>query len=150
MFRHLIARQARRTFAAVNAHDYDTVLSSALPNIQHRFGGNHALGGERNDRAHVRLWFERLHRVVPDIVIAVDDVWVTGGLRRAVVFVRWTVSATLLDGTSYGNRGVHVIHLRDRKIVSIDVHEDSQAVADALERQAAAGLEEALAAPIVS
>lgn len=61
-------------------------------------GGDHALGGQRHDPAHVRLWFERLHRVGPNIVITVNDVWVTGGLRRAVVFVRWTVSATLLDG----------------------------------------------------
>lgn len=150
IFHRLIARQARRTFTAVNARDYDKVLASALPDMQHRFGGDHALGGQRHDPAHVRLWFERLHRVVPNIVITVNDVWVTGGLRRAVVFVRWTVSATLLDGKPYSNRGVHIIHLRNRKIFSIDVHEDSQAVAHALERQAVAGLQEASAPPILS
>lgn len=150
MFRRLIAQQARRTFDAVNARDYDRVLASALPDMRHRFGGDHALGGERHDPAHVRLWFERLHRVVPDLTITVGDVWVQGGLRRAVVVVRWSVAATLLDGSHYTNRGVHIIHLRRRQIVSIDVHEDSQAVARALQIQAAAGLAEASAPPIVS
>jgi ketosteroid isomerase-like protein len=150
MFHRLIARQARRTFAAVNAHDYDQVLAGALPDMRHRFGGDHALGGERHDAAHVRLWFERLHRVVPGLIVTVTDVWVSGGLRRAVVIVRWTVSATLLDGDAYTNRGVHIIHLHNRKIYSIDVHEDSQAVSHALHRQSLAGLTEASAAPIIS
>lgn len=79
MFHRLIARQARRTFAAINARDDDMVLASALPDMRHRFGGEHALGGERHDAAHVRLWFERLHRVVPTLTITVRDVWVHGG-----------------------------------------------------------------------
>lgn len=150
MFHRLIERQARRTFARVNAHDYDAILKDARPDIRHRFAGEHALGGERNDVAHMRLWFERLGRVVPTLTITISDVWVSGGLRRAVVIVRWDGAATLADGDPYRNHGVHVIHLRNRKIVSIDVNEDSQAVARALERQAKAGIAEALAPPIVS
>lgn len=79
------------------------------------------------------------------------------GRRRRVavvggsgVIVRWDAAATLLDGDPYRNHGVHVIHLRNRTIVSIDVSEDSQAVASCLERQAKASIAEALAAPIVS
>jgi len=45
---------------------------------------------------------------------------------------------------------VHVIQLRNRKATSIEVDEDSQAVACGLERQARSGLTEALAAPITS
>jgi hypothetical protein len=45
---------------------------------------------------------------------------------------------------------VHVIQLRNRKVISIEVDEDSQAVARGLERQARSGLTEALAAPITS
>jgi len=150
MFHKVIERQARRTFDRVNAHDYETILQSALPDIRHRFTGNHALGGERNDATHMRLWFERLGRVVPTLKLTITDVWVQGGLRKAVVIVRWDAAATLLDGDPYRNHGVHVIHLRNRKIVSIDVSEDSQAVARCMERQARAGIAEALAAPIVS
>jgi ketosteroid isomerase-like protein len=150
MFHTIIKRQARRTFDRVNTHDYDGILQGALPGIRHRFAGEHALGGERNDVAHMRLWFERLGRVVPTLTLTVTDVWVTGGLSKAVVIVRWDANATLLDGSPYRNHGVHIIHLRRLKIVSIDVSEDSQAVARCMERQAEAGIAEALAAPIVS
>lgn len=81
--------------------------------------------------------------------VAVADVWVHAGLRRAVV-VRWTAAAALLDSEPYSNRGVHVIHLRRRTIASIDVHEDSRAVARALHRQALGGPTEASAAPSIS
>lgn len=150
MFHRLIEAQARRTFDLVNAHDYDQILATAVPDIRHNFSGQHALGGERNDAAHMRLWFERLRRLVPNLTLTVTDVWVIGGLRSAVVFVAWTATATLLDGESYANHGVHIVHLRRRKIVSIDVNEDSQAVVGALQRQAHSGLTEALAPPIVS
>lgn len=150
MFHTLIERQARKTFDHVNNHEYDRVVQGALPNVRHRFAGHHALGGERNDVEHMRMWLERLGRVVPTLKVTVRDVWVKGGLRKAVVIVRWDAAATLLDGDPYQNHGVHVIHLRNRRIVSIDVSEDSQAVASCLERQAKAGIAEALAAPIVS
>lgn len=150
MFHKMIERQARQTFARVNAQDYEGILQDAKPNIRHRFAGQHALGGERNDAEHMRLWFERLGRVMPTLKLTISDVWVVGGLRKAVVIVRWDLAAILMDGDPYQNHGVHVIHLRNRKIVSIDVSEDSQAVVKGLERQAKAGMAEALAAPIVS
>lgn len=150
MFHAVIERQARATFDRVNKHDYDRILADAAPDIRHRFSGDHTLGGERNDPAHVRLWFERLHRLVPGLTLTVGDVWVVGGLRDATVIVRWTAEATLLDGLPYHNREVHVIQLHNRKIVSIDVEEDSQAVDLGLKRQAHSGLAEALAAPITN
>jgi len=150
MFHAVFERQARRTFDLVNQHDYESVLASAAPDIRHRFGGDHALAGDRHDAAHLGLWFERLHRLIPDLTLTVTDVWVVGGLRRTTVIVRWTATATLLYGLPYGNHGVHVIQLRNRRAVSIEVDEDSQAVACGLERQARSGLTEALAAPITS
>lgn len=87
---------------------------------------------------------------MPALDLTVTDVWVKGGLSKAVVFVRWNATATLLDGSPYRNHGVHIIHLRRLKLVSLDVNEDSQAVARALQRQAAAGVDEALAPPIIS
>ena len=57
---------------------------------------------------------------------------------------------TLLEGLPYDNHGVHVIQLRNRKVTSIEVDEDSQAVARALESQARSGQTEALAVPITS
>lgn len=59
-------------------------------------------------------------------------------------------AATLLDGGGYRQHAIHVITLRWGKIHALDVFEDSQEVARALTAQAAAGLEEAAAEPIVS
>jgi len=150
MFHTVFERQARRSFELVNQHDYDSILASVTPDIHHRFSGDHALAGDRHDAAHLRLWFERLHRLIPGLTLTVTDVWVIGGLRRTTVIVRWKAAAALLDGLPYDNHGVHVIHLRNRKVTSIEVDEDSQAVARALESQARSGQTEALAVPITS
>ena len=150
MFHAIFERQARRSFELVNQHDYDSILATVTPDIRHRFSGDHALAGERHDAAHLRLWFERLHRLMPGLTLTVTNVWVIGGLRRTTVIVRWKAATTLLDGLRYDNHGVHVIQLRNRKVTSIEVDEDSQAVARALESQARSGQAEALAGPIAS
>ena len=67
-----------------------------------------------------------------------------------MVFVQWDGAATLLDGGGHRQHAIHVITLRWGKIHALDVFEDSQEVARALTAQAAAGLEEAAAEPIVS
>ena len=67
-----------------------------------------------------------------------------------MVFVQWDGTATLLNGGAYLQHAVHVITLRWGKIHALDVFEDSQEVARALAVQAATGLEEAVAEPIVS
>ena len=41
--------------------------------------------------------------------------------------------------------GVHIVRMRWGKIVEIDANEDSEAVASMLKKQAAAGVEEAMA-----
>jgi ketosteroid isomerase-like protein len=120
------------------------------PAITHRFGGDHALGGTRHSREGLRLWLERLGRVVPDLTLAIEDVWVKGGPWRTTAIVRWTSTGTSLDGGLYENHGVHVVEMRWGKAVRIDANEDRQAVAALLQRQAACGIDEALAAPIVT
>ena len=58
---------------------------------------------------------------------------------------------TLLNGDDlYFNRGLHVITMRWGKVYAPDVFEDSQEVARGLAAQAASGLKEAVAEPIVS
>ena len=150
MIHRIINQKTRQTFERVNAHDYEAIAKDLRPDIHHRFAGDHALGGERHDKKHVVLWFERLGRIMPSLHLTPSDIWIKGGLRNAVVIARWTARATLQDGTLYQNHGVHVIHLKNLKVASIDVHEDSQAVERALARQASAGIEEAGAAPIIS
>jgi ketosteroid isomerase-like protein len=64
--------------------------------------------------------------------------------------MRWEATATNQDGSPYHNRGVHIIKMRWGKVVNIDAHEDSQAVAADLLIQSLNGIAEATAEPILS
>ena len=78
MYHRIVRRLAAANFARVNEHDYDAILSQCVPEVHHRFGGVHALGGERHDVEALRRWFERLGRLCPDMRLTVRDVWVKG------------------------------------------------------------------------
>ncbi len=148
MYHAIVRNLTRRSFEAVNGHDYETLLKGCSPDLHHRFGGHHAAGGERHGIEAMRRWLHRLGRLMPNLKLDVHDVWVKGLPSSTSIFVRWDATATLADGSPYANRGVHVIHMRWGKVQSIDAHEDSQAVAEGLQRQLAAGIEEAGASPL--
>src|SRR5262252_1756877 len=150
LYRSIVKKRIREAFDDVNNRRWDALMTSIVPRVHHRFGGVHAIGGERHDRAALRLWFERLARVLPNLHIEINDIWVKGGPWKTMVFVQWDGTATLLDGEPYFQHAIHVITLRWGKIHALDVFEDSQAVARALDAQAAAGLDEAIAPQIVS
>ena len=150
MYHSIVKRIARKNFERVNQRDFRSLLKDCVPNIHHRFSGNHALGGERHDREALGLWLDRLARLGPGMKLTVRDVWVKGLPHNTTVIVRWTNTDTLPNGAPYNNHGVHVIKMRWGKIVDIDANEDSQAVAESLKIQAAHGIEEASAPPIVS
>ena len=150
MYHATVRRIAARNFTRVNDKDYEPLLKDCVPNVQHRFGGNHALSGERHDREALRRWFQRLGRLAPTLKLTVEDVWVKGTPRNTTVIIRWSASQDMPDGSPYHNHGVHIVQMKWLKIVSIDANEDSQLVAAGLQIFAAYGVEEALAAPITS
>jgi ketosteroid isomerase-like protein len=146
----IVKSRIRQSFDQVNDHRWDELMESIAPNVNHRFLGTHAIGGQRHDKDTLRRWFERLARVLPNLHLTINDIWVKGWPWRTTVFVQWDGTATLLNGGPYVQHAIHVITLRWGKIHALDVFEDSQEVARALEVQAAAGLDEAVAEPIVS
>ena len=146
----IVKSRIRQSFEQVNGHEWDDLLGSIAPNVDHRFLGVHAVGGQRHDRDTLRRWFERLGRVLPNLHLTVNNIWVKGWPWNTTVFVQWDGTATLLDGGPYRQHAVHLITLRWGKIHALDVFEDSQEIARALEVQATAGLVEAVAEPIVS
>ena len=150
MYHAIVKRIARKNFLRVNAKAFDAILSECAPDIRHRFGGDHALGGARHDREALRNWFGRLGRLGRHLTLSVEDVWVKGLPHDTTIIVRWSATDTLPDGSPYRNRGVHIVGMRWGKVVAVDAHEDSLAVARNLERQAALGVAEATAAQIVS
>jgi ketosteroid isomerase-like protein len=146
----IVKSRIRQSFDQVNNRRWDDLMKSIDPNVHHRFLGTHSIGGERHDRDTLRRWFERLGRVLPNLHLKINDIWVKGWPWHTTVFVQWDGTATLLDGGPYSQHAVHIITLRWGKIHALDVFEDSQEVARALGGQAAAGLDEAAAEPIVS
>jgi ketosteroid isomerase-like protein len=150
MYHAIVKRIAVKNFERVNDHDYAALLKDCAPDVRHRFGGQHALGGERHDRDALNRWFQRLGRLAPTLNLGVRDVWVKGWPHNTTIIIRWTATQTLVDGSPYENHGVHVVRMRWGKVVEIDANEDSQIVAESLKTIAVHGISEALAAPIVS
>lgn len=150
MYHRIIRRVTLRSFQQVNEGRYEDLLAGCAPDIVHRFGGDHALGGVRHDVESLRLWFARLGRLVPSLRLDVQEVWVKGWPWRTTAIAQWTSTGAYPDGSLYENHGVHVIRLRWGKAVSIDANEDSQAVERLLAAVAATGVVEATAVPITS
>jgi ketosteroid isomerase-like protein len=150
LYSAIVEKRIRQTFDHVNNHRWDQAVKAVAPRIHHRVSGVHALAGERHNKETVRRWFERLGRVQPNLHINVTNVWVTGWPWHTTVFVQWDGTARLLNGDAYVNRGLHVFTLRWGRVSALEEFQDSQAAANALAAQAAAGLEEAAAEQIVS
>ena len=150
LYRAIVKSRIRQSFDHVNNRRWDELLGSIAPDVDHRFLGAHAIGGQRHDREALRRWFERLARVLPNLRLEIRHIWVQGWPWHTMVFVQWDGAATLLDGGPYRQHAIHVITLKWGKIHALDVFEDSQEISRALDVQAAAGLEEAAAEPILS
>lgn len=150
MYHAIVRRIALKNFLRVNRKDYAAILKGCSRNVHHRFGGDHALGGERHDREALGRWFARLGRLSPTLQLTVHDVWVSGGPWNTTVIIRWSGVQNLPDHSPYNNHGVHVIQMRWGKVFDIDANEDSQLVAAGLQIWAAHGVNEALAPPIAS
>jgi ketosteroid isomerase-like protein len=150
LYQAIVKRRIRQSFEQVNNHRWDELMRSIAPDVHHRFGGAHAIGGERHDRETLRRWFERLARVLPNLHLEIKNIWVEGWPWHTMVFVQWDGTATLLNGGGYSQHAIHVITLQWGKIHALDVFEDSQEVARALVAQAGSGLDEAIAQPILS
>lgn len=146
----VVKSRIRRSFDDVNNHRWHELSKAIAPMVNHQFLGNHAIGGVRHDRDTLQRWFARLWRVLPNLHLTINKVWVKGWPWKTTVIVQWDGTATLEDGGGYRQHAVHLITLRWGRIIALDVFEDSQEVARALAVQAAAGVTEAAEPPIVS
>lgn len=148
MYRLIVERRVRRVFAQLGAGDYQSSVAQFPPHLSHHFPGEHALGGTRHTPAAMRRWFERLFAIFPDLHFEIRAVLIRGWPWHTIAAIEWTDRAILPDGSSYENDGVHIMHLRWGRVVSIRPYLDTQAVADACARAARGGVAEGMAAPI--
>jgi ketosteroid isomerase-like protein len=148
MYHRIVKKRIISVFERLSKGDYEYALSGVGTTIEHRFAGEHSLGGRRTSTTTIREWFERLLRLFPNLRFEMHSIAVAGGPWDTTVVVEWTDRATPADGKDYVNSGVHVIRMRWGKIVSIHAYLDTQVLIDTLDRMAANGIEEAKASPI--
>ncbi len=148
MYHAIVRRHARRAFDALSRGDYEAGLRGVAPDVHHVFAGSHAIGGERHGRDAMRRWFERLFRLFPKLEFEVRQVIVCGWPWNTSVAVEWRDRVTPAVGDPYVGEGTHVIRIRWGRAKYIHAYVDTQLVAQACERMAAQGVEEAAAAPI--
>ena len=98
LYSMIVKKRIRQAFDQVNNRRWDELMKSIAPNVHHRFGGAHAIGGQRHDRETLRRWFERLARVLPNLQLKINNIWVKGWPWHTMVFVQWDGTATLLNG----------------------------------------------------
>lgn len=150
MYRAFVKRRIRGVFLGeLSRGDYLAVVSRTAPGVEHSFPGQGALAGTRRSRDALRLWFERLFRLFPVLRFEVDDIAVAGWPWRTVVTVRWRDWGEAADGNPYENFGCEAFELRWGRATRIVQYLDTKVIDDHLERMAAAGIEEAAAAPIL-
>ncbi len=151
IYSQIVEKLVRKTFLAVQNHDYQAVLNGvASNNLTHRFAGPNSLGGIRHDKEALGRWFKRVGTVLPELKFDVTNVLVHGRPWNTTVVARWVATCTLENGEQYVNPGIQVIKLCWGKTYDFDVYEDTSAETVGLEKQAKSGIAEASAPQIQS
>jgi ketosteroid isomerase-like protein len=138
MYHYIVKKLVKKSFGLVNERRFTELVKGMALNVRHSFAGDHALGGVRNDQAAVKVWMERLGRVMPNLQIKINRINLKGWPNNTLAIVR-TATATLENGDSYLNKGVHFITLKWGKVTELDVYEDSLVVYNGLQKQYASG-----------
>ena len=143
MYQFIFKRQVAKGFEHISHANFDAVLSIFAPDIHFTFVGNHALGGDWHNRDMAKRWFERLHRLFPDLQLTPKHIRVTGFPWDVTMVTQFEVRATLPDKSPYQNEGVQVLRVRWGKAVDDYLIEDTQLLSAALAKIAASGNVEA-------
>src|SRR5262245_44990892 len=149
MYHSIVRGQVRALFGAVIRGDAEPVVRPFARRFEHSFLGDHALGGVRTTLPAARRWYERLYRLLPDIRFDLRRIQVSGSPWNTLVLVEWDETNSGTDGIRTYNSGLHVLHLRWGRATKLVICPDTTGLKATLERLAAAGNVEAMAAPIV-
>ena len=153
MYKTIVAAKLRKTFASISAGDPQPMLDSLAPTFRYRFLGDNAIGGERRSLTAMSSWWDRIYTVFPHARFDVHRVLVTGfpwntNVATELTFHADLPPAAILPSGPHTNTVVQLMTLKWGKITDILTVEDTLLCTRALERVAATGIDEALAAPI--
>jgi ketosteroid isomerase-like protein len=148
MYKRIAERRIRAVFEALTRGDFQAALADVAEDVHHVFPGENAVGGERHSREAMSRWFDRLHRLFPELVFEVEQVSVRGWPWDMWLAVKWNDHGRCADGVEYENDGAHWIRLRRGKAARIQAYLDTERVSEHCRRMAAAGIAEAAEAPV--
>jgi ketosteroid isomerase-like protein len=148
MYHRIVRRQVKRSFDALNQHDYRPVVENFHPQITHSFAGEHALGGTRHSRSMAQQWYERLFRLFPDMRFDVQNIIIAGLPHDTRIAIEFHVALTPPNGGHYTNTVAQFIRLRWGRIIEVHLHEDTEKLVRLLGVLSAHGISEASAPPI--
>jgi ketosteroid isomerase-like protein len=151
MYRAIIGAVARRRYktglAALERGDLDHFLEYFNDNFEFFFSGESPLGTNLHSKPALRLWCERLHRLLSAPRFELHDVVVQGWPWDLTMAIRASIHSTAL-GEPYRNEFGQFLRLRNMKVTEDYVIEDTQRFERLCRRLVAAGVAEAGAGPI--
>jgi ketosteroid isomerase-like protein len=145
MYKLIVKRIVRRTFAGLSRGEYEPIVKQFRPQSRFMFAGQHALGGERYGQEAVREWFQEMQRRFPGIRIVPQDIVVNGWPWNTVIANHFTISAPRPGGREYRNEGMQLLRLSWGRVVEDLIFEDTLALDAELRRSAHSGEHEPLA-----
>ena len=149
MYRTVLRRRLREVFDRINEGDWRAVGDVLEEDVRHVSFGHHALSGERHSRAAFEAWLRRTMRLFPGLRFEVRRIPMSGPPWNTWAAIHWTDHAVLVDGSPYENFGITMINVRWRRVVEVLEYMDTETVAAACRQIAAAGIDEALAPPLL-
>ena len=149
MYHTVIRQKITKVFEQLSRGEYEPSLAQiAVGNFEHKFPGNHCLGGTRHTVDGMRRWFRRLFVLFPRLEFEIKNIFVKGGPVNTLVAVEWIDRGITRDDKPYDNCGTHILRLQWGRLVSIHVYLDSQKIAQECQRMTQQGIAEAAAPPI--
>jgi ketosteroid isomerase-like protein len=148
MYGWIFKQQIRQGFQNISRANFDEVLKVFAPDIHFQFVGDHAIAADVHNREKVKAWFERVHRLFPDLKVTPRHIRVTGWPWDVTAITHFDVQATLPGNSPYKNQGIQILRIRWGKIVDDYLIEDTQLLTSALSQIADAGNGEARAVAV--
>jgi ketosteroid isomerase-like protein len=150
MYHAIVRRKITAAFAGVSAGRIEAITDERASNAVHYFVGTHALSGTRRTPEAIRAWYERLLRILNGISFTLQEVRVSGWPWHTQVEAIWAETNFGTDGIKTSAEGVNLIEIKWGRVTSVRIYPDTAVLERTLQRIAAKGTTEALAAPITS
>jgi hypothetical protein len=149
MYHTIVKRILANGYRQISRAEFGPLLEKFSPTVHFSFSGHHALSGDFHSRETVRQWFERVHRLFPDLEIKARIMVASGMPWNTWIAAQFTIHATLPDGHLYRNEGTQFVRIVWGTVVEDYLIEDTQTLIETLICLQEQGVKEASASPLL-